>query len=71
MPTKKLEDITRAEWIAFFWLEDSDFESSGRFFTRGQRRTPDEAAQAAENWDYTAEERSIADDEGQGNDSES
>ena len=57
---KLLQDITRAEWIKYRWIEapgsfgDSDNE---RLFLRGSLRTPDEAYQAMEEWDTTAEER--------------
>lgn len=54
---KKLSEITRKEWIAFQWQETTTMEDEERTFLRGHGRTPDEARQAAEDWDLTAEER--------------
>lgn len=56
---KKLSEITRNEWIAINWVEiPGSFESGDdREFVAQGRRTPDEAAQAAIDWDSTAEER--------------
>ena len=57
---KKLEDITRKEWVTYRWIEippvmgDSDDE---RVFRSAGRRTPDEAYQALEEWEMTAEDR--------------
>lgn len=58
---KALEDITRTEWIAFRWAEipPTMGDEDKRMFHTAGRRTPDEAAQAAQEWDYTAEERKI------------
>lgn len=53
---KNLSDITRAEWISFHWMEDTPGETDRRF-VRSFRRTPEEAAQAMDDWDATAEER--------------
>jgi len=53
---KKLSEITRQEWIVWNWLESTPDEED-RIFVRGYKRTPDEAAQAMEEWDSTAEER--------------
>ena len=56
---KKLSEITRNEWIAFDWSEINpvmgDDDEERRFIAKS-RRTPDEAAQAAIDWDSTAEE---------------
>lgn len=57
---KKLSEITRTEWIAFLWVEIPPTMGDGndeRIFHGAGRRTPAEAAQAAEEWDMTAEER--------------
>ena len=54
---KKLSEITRADWIAYQWEETTSMGDNERMFQRGFRRTPDEAAQAMEEWDMTAEER--------------
>lgn len=57
---KKLSQITRAEWIAFSWLETTEGGNEERTFLRNYGRTPDEAAQARDEWDSTAEERDEA-----------
>jgi hypothetical protein len=58
MMEKRLSEITRAEWIAFRWVEAPQaMEDEDRIFVTDGKRTPDEAAQAAEDWDMTAEER--------------
>jgi hypothetical protein len=57
---KKLSEITRSEWIAFQWIEIPPTMGDGneeRTFQASGKRTPAEAAQAAEEWDLTAEER--------------
>jgi hypothetical protein len=57
---KKLSEITRSEWIAFRWIEIESVmgdDSDERMFQTEGKRTPDEAAQAALDWDSTAEER--------------
>ena len=56
---KKITEITRAEWIAFQWVEDSQMGDEERTFIATGRRTPDEAAQARDDWDSTAIERAI------------
>lgn len=59
MDIKDLKDITRKEWIAFRWIEIPPTMGDGgeRLFGTDGRRTPDEAYQAMEEWDATAEER--------------
>ena len=54
---KKLSNITRAEWIAFQWVEITQIGDSERVFQRGYRCTPDEAREAQMEWDETAEAR--------------
>jgi hypothetical protein len=55
---KKLSEITRNEWIAYQWQEEPNtFGDEERIFLKGFKRTPDEARQAMEDWDLTAEER--------------
>ncbi len=57
---KKLEGISRSEWIAFQWAEIPAAMGDGneeRMFEATNKRTPTEAVQAAEEWDFTAEER--------------
>lgn len=53
---KRLSEITRAEWIALRWVEITSMGGE-RTFVADDRRTPDEALQASEEWDVTAEER--------------
>ncbi|MFA5075625.1 MAG: hypothetical protein WC436_06010 [Candidatus Babeliales bacterium] len=60
---KKLSEITRKEWISLRWLEVTELGSERTFIPNGAR-TPDEAAQAMEEWDMTAEERGVAEKEG-------
>ena len=54
---KKLSEIIRSEWIAFQWMDITQMGDEERKFLRGFGRTPDEAMQAMEEWDMTAEER--------------
>jgi hypothetical protein len=55
---KALSQISRSEWIAFQWIEEPRSMGDGeRMFMADGKRTPAEAAQAAEEWDMTAEER--------------
>ncbi len=62
---KELDQITRREWVAYRWIEipptmdDSDDE---RVFRSAGRRTPDEAYQALEEWEMTAEDRCVVDE---------
>ena len=57
---KKLHEITRVEWIGLQWAEATEMGDEDRTFVSVGDRTPDEAAQAAEDWDATFEERSSA-----------
>ncbi len=57
---KRLSEIMRSEWIAFIWLETAAGDEEERTFVRSFKRTPDEAAQARDDWDSTAEERNEA-----------
>ncbi len=55
---KKLSEISRSEWIVFQWIEAPPaMGDEDRTFSADGKRTPTEAAQAAEEWDMTAEER--------------
>lgn len=54
---KKLSEITRNEWITIRWEEIRYVGSEERVFLADGKRTPDEAAQAMDDWDSTAEER--------------
>lgn len=55
---KKLSEIGRSEWIAFRWVESpQSMGDEERTFMSDGKRTPTEAAQAAEEWDMTAAER--------------
>lgn len=53
---KNLSEITRTEWVAYRWTELC-YQNDERTFLQDGKRTPDEAAQAMEDWDSTAEER--------------
>ena len=55
-----LSDITRAMWIGYHWIDQTDMGDDDRMFKRSFRRAPDEAAQAADDWDSTAEERGFS-----------
>jgi len=57
---KSLSEITRQDWTAWQWQEITSMDDEDRRFMRGQKRTPDEALQAMEEWDATAEERAGA-----------
>ncbi len=57
MEKKVLSEITRAEWIKWQWIDITEMGNGERVMLRNFLRTPDEAAQAAEDWDQTAEER--------------
>jgi hypothetical protein len=56
---RKLSEITRDEWIAINWIEDTEIGTAERTFVAVNRRTPDEAARAKDDWDITAEERNL------------
>jgi hypothetical protein len=62
---KKLDDITRKEWIAYRWIEipPTMGDDGEREFIQKGKRTPDEAYQAMEEWDMTADERGFDSDE--------
>jgi len=66
---KSLTEITRQEWIAFRWVEIPPVmgDDNERMFRPDGRRSPDEAYQAMEEWDMTAEEREYEPDEEKGN----
>lgn len=48
---KLLSEITRKEWIIYEWIDITAFGEE-RIFAQGNPRTPDEAVQAAEEWDF-------------------
>ena len=54
---KKLEDITRKEWVAYRWVEipPSMGDEDERMFRSAGKRTPDEMMMAIEEWDISAE----------------
>jgi hypothetical protein len=50
---KKLSEISRKDWIVWQWAEtEMYFGDTERTFIRGQKRTPTEALQAAEEWEF-------------------
>jgi len=58
MEPKKLQDITRKEWIKYRWEEiPASFGDPDRMFIAASLRTPDESYQAMMEWDETAEDR--------------
>ena len=54
---KKLSEIGRIEWIGMNWLEEVALGEEERIFVSNGYRTPDEAAQAMDDWDSTISER--------------
>lgn len=54
---KQLIDITRAEWIAFNWIDVTQMGDQGKVLISGRRRTPDERMQAMIDWGETEEIR--------------
>ena len=48
---KALSEITRREWILYEWLEVGNLGEE-RGFIMGSERTPDEALEAANEWDF-------------------
>jgi hypothetical protein len=56
---KALSQITREEWIGIRWIETDEMGQDDRMFVPNGFRTPDEAAQAREEWDTTALERAV------------
>jgi hypothetical protein len=63
---KRLDDITRKEWVAYRWIEippTMDDSDDDRIFRTAGRRTPDEAFAALEEWEVTAEARDCELDE--------
>lgn len=54
---KKLSEISRNEWIAFYWRDATQMGDTERIMEMGFARTPDESYQAMMEWDETAEER--------------
>lgn len=47
---KKLEDITRNEWIVWYWFFAGGFENPNQYI-RGIYRDPSEAERAGAEWD--------------------
>lgn len=58
---KRIEDITRKEWIRYRWAEipTSMGDEDDRMFRTAGYRTPDEAYQSMMEWDETAEARGV------------
>jgi hypothetical protein len=48
----KLSEITRPDWVVYHWIEVTSFFDAERSFIRGKRRSPEEGARAAEDWDF-------------------
>lgn len=51
MERKGLSKITRKEYIIYQWEEVTSMGDEERFFIKLGERTPDEAAEATDNWD--------------------
>ena len=49
---KILSEITRKEWIVLDWCETTSMGDEDRKFVADAKRTPDEAMEAAEQWDF-------------------
>ena len=49
---KSLSEITRKEWIIWQWFDVGEMGMQERNFIRGLERSPDEALEAAEEWDF-------------------
>ncbi|MCD6329035.1 MAG: hypothetical protein J7M10_01585 [Candidatus Cloacimonetes bacterium] len=49
---KTLSEITRREWIVWQWFEDTLMGDEDRRFLADFKRTPTEAMDAAEEWDF-------------------
>lgn len=62
---KRLEDITRKDWVAYRWIEipPTMGDDDERVFRSAGKRTPDEAYQAMEEWEITAEDRGVIEPE--------
>ena len=61
---KKLDEITRKEWVAYRWIEipPTMGDDDERVFRTVGKRTPDEAYVALEEWKMTAEDRGVIDE---------
>ncbi len=60
MEKKALSAITREEWIGLIWEEVTAMGDGERMFRPVALRTPDEAAQASDDWDSTEADRKAA-----------
>jgi hypothetical protein len=49
---KLLSEITRKEWIVLDWQETTSMGDGDRKFVADTKRTPDEAMEVAEQWDF-------------------
>lgn len=56
---KPLSEISRTEWIKYQWTDVTQMGDTERMMTQGFLRTPDEAYQAMEEWEVTAEDRGV------------
>ena len=55
---KKLSELARKEWIRYQWVLVDEFGVEERMMVRGPERTPDDAFEAAQEWEVFAEARS-------------
>ncbi len=63
---KLLSEITRKDWIVYQWIETTAMNDPERTFMRGEERTPAEAMQAAEEWDFLQSVKDEAEAESEG-----
>lgn len=47
-----MSEITRNEWIVLDWHETTSMGDEDRKFVADTKRTPDEAIQSADEWDF-------------------
>lgn len=48
---KKINEITREEWIVYTWLYASTFNESEKFYIQGVQRDPSDSIRAGEEYD--------------------
>ena len=48
---KKLSEFTLKDWVVYRWDEAGGMGDEDRVFLRGQKRTPGEAMNAAQEWE--------------------
>jgi hypothetical protein len=51
MPRKKLNEITRSEWVAWVWLDATELGDKEKMYIRGDQRDPSESLKTGQEWD--------------------